>query len=216
MLVSVLLLIVVLVVSYFLFVSFYPSFGGDVSKERQDKYTSSTQFDNGKFVNTNRVNMDMSFMETLSLTRKFFFQKVENGRPEQDIKPIKLDSANIADYASPARFVWFGHSSFLVQMNHKNILIDPMFSDVPAPHTLLGSKRFSSELPIEVQQLPNIDLVLISHDHYDHLDYESISALKDKVDRFYTPLGVGVHLEEWGVAKEKIIELDWWQKSTLD
>ena len=216
MLAFILLLIVALVVFYYLFVGFYPSFGGDVSKDRQDRYASSVQFDKGKFVNTNRVNLDMSFGQMLSISRKVFFQKTENGRPEQDIKPLKIDSADIANYASPTRLVWFGHSSFLVQMNHKNILIDPMFSSVPAPHPLLGSNRFNSEMPIEVQQLPTIDVVLISHDHYDHLDYKSISALKDKVDRFYTPLGVGVHLEAWGVAKEKIRELDWWQDVSLD
>ena len=91
-----------------------------------------------------------------------------------------------------------------------------MFGDVPAPIDLLGGKRFSVELPIEVQKLPKIDAVILSHDHYDHLDYESILKLKDKVDTFYAPLGVGVHLEAWGISKEKIIELDWWQEITVD
>ena len=208
-------LIAALVVSYFLFVGFYPSFGGDISKERQAEYAKSAQFENGLFVNTKRVNMDLGYSQTMSLLRKFFFTEVVNGRPENDIAVQKIDSSHIANYASPTRFVWFGHSSFLLQINHKNILIDPMFSDVPAPHSLLGGKRFSSELPIEVQKLPKIDAVLISHDHYDHLDYQSISILKDKVDTFYTPLGVGVHLEAWGVLKEKIIELDWWQETTF-
>ncbi|WP_372755006.1 MBL fold metallo-hydrolase [Mariniflexile sp.] len=205
-----------LVVAYFLFVGFYPSFGGDLSKERQTEYASSEQFNNGKFENTKPVNMELSFFETLSLFRKFLFTKVENGRPKNDIAVNKIDSLSIANYASPTRFVWFGHSSFLIQMNHKNILLDPMFSPVPAPHNILGGKRFSAELPIEVQKLPKIDAVLISHDHYDHLDYESISILKDKVATFYTPLGVGVHLEAWGVSKENIIELDWWQETMFD
>lgn len=209
------LLVALLVAAYFLFNAYYPSFGGDVSKERQLQYATSTQFDSGKFVNTNRVNMDLGFYETMILLKKFFFEKVENGRPKNDIAVQKIDSSNIADYASPTRFVWFGHSSFLIQMNHKNILLDPMFGDVPAPHPLLGGKRFSSELPIAIQKLPKIDAVLISHDHYDHLDYGSISLLKDKVGTFYTPLGVGVHLEAWGVAKDRIVELDWWQTTTF-
>ena len=216
MLLTLLLLIVALVVFYYLFVGFYPSFGGDVSKDRQDSYRMSAQFNQGTFVNSNPVKLDMSFGQMLSISRKVFFQKTENGRPAQDIKPVKIDSTDLADYASPTRLFWFGHSSFLIQMNDKNILIDPMFSAVPAPHTLLGSKRFNSEMPIEVQQLPNLDVVLISHDHYDHLDYRTIKALKDKVNQFYTPLGVGVHLEAWGVAKEKIKELDWWQETSLD
>ena len=213
---SLIVLVIALIASYFLFVNFYPSFGGDISKERQSQYLASTQFDNGKFVNINPVNMDLSFSETISLARKFFFTKVENGRPKHDVLVSKIDSSAIANYASPTRFVWFGHSSFLVQINHKNILIDPMFSEVPAPHSLLGAKRFSSELPIEVKKLPKIDAVLISHDHYDHLDYESIALLKDKVNTFYTPLGVGAHLEAWGVSKNNIVEMDWWQEATFD
>ncbi|AOW22133.1 hypothetical protein LPB138_14860 [Urechidicola croceus] len=216
MVLSIIAIIVIFIISVILFINYYPSFGGDISKERQSLYTESIQFDNGIFVNTNRVNMDMSFLETLSLARKFLFEKVENGRPKQDILVPKIDSSNIANYASPTRFLWFGHSTFLVQMNHKNILIDPMFSDVPAPHSMLGSKRFSSKLPIEIQQLPKIDAVLISHDHYDHLDYKSILVLKDKVGKFYTPLGVGIHLEAWGVLRENIIELDWWQETSFD
>ncbi len=212
---AIILLITALVVIYFLFTAYYPSFGGEVSKELQLQYATSPQFDRGKFVNTHRVDLGMGFSETISLARKFFFEKVENGRPENDLAVRKIDAANIADYASPTRFVWFGHSAFLIQMNHKNILLDPMFGDVPAPLPILGGKRFYPELPIEIQSLPQIDAVLISHDHYDHLDYGSISMLKEKVETFYTPLGVGVHLEAWGISKDRIVELDWWQETTL-
>ena len=215
MLISIIIFIVVLVATYFLFVGFYPTFGGDVSKERQAEFTKSTQFIKGKFENTKPVNMSQSFSETLNMAKKFFFTKVENGRPKNNLSVKKIDSLNIVNYVDSTRFIWFGHSSFLLQINQKNILIDPMFSNVPAPHSMLGGKRFSTELPIEVQKLPKIDAVIISHDHYDHLDYESISILKEKVDTFYTPLGVGVHLEAWGVQKERIIELDWWQETTF-
>lgn len=215
MLITIITFIVFLVATYFLFVGFYPSFGGDVSKEQQKVYAKSPQFKDGIFINKTPVNMDMSFSETLTMFQKFFFTKVENGRPKNNIAVQKIDSTNIATYANPTRFVWFGHSTFLVQIQQKNILIDPMFSEVAAPHSLLGGKRFSTELPIEVKKLPSIDAVLISHDHYDHLDYESIKLLKDKVNTFYTPLGVGVHLEAWGVAKGKIVELDWWQETSF-
>jgi L-ascorbate metabolism protein UlaG (beta-lactamase superfamily) len=96
-------------------------------------------------------------------------------------------------------------------MDGSIMLIDPMFSDVPAPHPWLGSKRFSDELPIEIENLPKIDAVIISHDHYDHLDYASIVKLKDKVDAYFVPLGVGVHLEAWGISSAKIHEKDWWE-----
>ena len=108
MIILLILLITALVAAYLLFVTFYPSFGGDVTKERQLQYATSLQFENGKFVNTNRVNMDLGLSETLSLARKFFFTKVKNGRPKQDIQVSKIDSSAIANYNSPTRFVWFG------------------------------------------------------------------------------------------------------------
>ncbi|MEM9648421.1 MAG: MBL fold metallo-hydrolase [Bacteroidota bacterium] len=216
MLITIGIIIGLLIVAYFAFVNLYPSFGGDVSKERQSRYTNSSQFEDGKFKNDKDVPKDPSFSEIVSMTRKFFFTKVENGRPNEEPPKHKVDSLSIASYHGGTRLMWFGHSAFLLQTNGKNILIDPMLGSVPAPHPLLGAKRFDEELPIAIEKLPKIDAVLISHDHYDHLDYESIKKLKDKVAQFYVPLGVGVHLEAWGVAQDKIMELDWWQDATLD
>lgn len=212
MLVIILSLIGFLVIAYLLFVNFYPSFGGDVSKEQQKEYAKSLNYNGKKFVNKNDVPKDLSFGETVNLAYKFFTTKVPSGRPDNDIKVEKLDSVNVADFKNDTRLVWYGHSAFLVQIEGKNILIDPMFGAVAAPHPLLGGNRFNKEMPLEIEKLPNIDAVLISHDHYDHLDYESITKLKDKVDMFYTPLGVGVHLKEWGVESDRIVELDWWQE----
>ena len=101
-------------------------------------------------------------------------------------------------------------------MENLNIFIDPMLGDVPAPHPLLGSKRFQKELPISIDSLPKIDVVLISHDHYDHLDYGSIVKLKDQVTKFYVPLGIKAHLTSWGVSEEKITEFDWWESITYN
>ena len=198
------------------FVNFYPSFGGEVSEEREVKYQTSRQFRDGVFVNTRDVPKDPSFSEILTLSKKFFFTKVENARPGYDLMVKKLDSLELAGYQSNTRLIWFGHSAFLLQIEGYNILIDPMFGKVPAPHPWLGDKRFSKQLPIEIEQLPRIDAVLISHDHYDHLDYRSIKRLKDKVGKFYVPLGVGVHLEQWGVPKASILELDWWEEVSFN
>ena len=205
------IIIVALFISYFAFVNWYPSFGGEVSKTLQEQYIASENYKNGKFVNKKDVPKEPSFGETLKIARKFFFTKVPNGVPNQNLEVKKIDSVNIADYQDKTRLIWFGHSAFLLQMEGMNILIDPMFGKVPAPHPWLGGKRFSKELPIEIEKLPEIDVVLISHDHYDHLDYETIKKIKNKVGMFYTPLGVGVHLEAWGVDKTRIKELDWWQ-----
>ncbi len=212
MLLTILAFIGIVIIAYLLFVNFYPSFGGDVSEERKTKYQSSKQFKDGVFKNTKDVPNDPSFSETLKIARKFFFEKVENGRPKNEIAIEEIDSLELANYDGPTRLIWFGHSAFLLQMNNRNILLDPMLGKVPAPHPLLGGSRFNDSLPIEIEKLPPIDAVLISHDHYDHLDYESIKTLKNKVELFYVPLGVGVHLEAWGVKKESIVELDWWQE----
>ncbi|RNC91771.1 MAG: hypothetical protein ED555_01220 [Allomuricauda sp.] len=215
MLLSILSIIALFIILYFLFVSFYPAFGGDVSNERNAVYESSDQFDNGKFINSKKeIPEAASFSKMLSIGRKFFFEKVENGRPESDIKIQKIDSTDIAHNQHEAQLMWFGHSAFLLQLDDINILIDPMLGDVPAPHPLLGAKRFNSELPIPIEKLPQIDALVISHDHYDHLDYESIKKLKHKVEHYFVPLGVGVHLEAWGVASSIITEMDWWEETT--
>ena len=216
MMITILVIIGLLIVAYFLFTSFYPSFGGDVSKERKITYQKSQQYKDGKFNNTLPVPKDLSFSETLSLAYKFFTTKVPNGRPNKDIKAHKIDSASVANYNKDTRLIWYGHSSFLLQIDKKNILLDPMLGKVAAPHPLLGGNRFNKDFPLPLEKLTHIDAVLFSHDHYDHLDYETILKIKDKTKHFYVPLGVGAHLEAWGVPTNKITELDWWQDITLE
>ena len=216
MMITILIIIGLLIVAYFLFTSFYPSFGGDVSKERKITYQKSQQYKDGKFNNTLPVPKDLSFSETLSLAYKFFSTKVPNGRPNKDIKAHKIDSASVANYNKDTRLIWYGHSSFLLQIDKKNILLDPMLGKVAAPHPLLGGNRFNKDFPLPLEKLTHIDAVLFSHDHYDHLDYETILKIKDKTKHFYVPLGVGAHLEAWGVPTNKITELDWWQDITLE
>ncbi|MEX0290280.1 MAG: MBL fold metallo-hydrolase [Flavobacteriaceae bacterium] len=213
--IAIILLVLAFVLGSAMFINYYPSFGGDVTKDLQAKYTNSKNFRDGAFVNQKNVPEDLGFWETLKLARKFFFTKVPNGVPRQHIEVQSVDSAQVADYRGETRLIWFGHSAFLLQIEGKNILIDPMFSEVPAPHPMLGGKRFSKALPLAVEQLPAIDAVILSHDHYDHLDYESILKLKDRVKHYYTPLAVGVHLKAWGIKEDQITELDWWQNTRL-
>lgn len=212
MLIALIAIIGILVIAVILFINFYPTFGGDVSEELKLVYAQSENYRGGKFVNKKNVPEDPSFEKMLKISRKFFFESVENGRPSEALAIRKIDSLSVANFTDSTRLIWFGHSAFLLQMNGKHILIDPMLGDVPAPHPWLGENRFSG-LPIEIEQLPTIDAVLISHDHYDHLDYESIKKLSGKVSHYYVPLGVGVHLEAWGVSRDLITELDWWQET---
>lgn len=211
--ISIFVIIGLLVVAYIAFNEFYPSLGGDVSKEQKKNYQSSPQFKDGKFHNINPVPKALSFSENVKLVYTFFTTKVTNGRPNKDVKVEKLSANEVANYKGKARLVWFGHSAFLLQMEGKNLLIDPMFGKVAAPHPLLGGTRFNNELPLSIEDLPKIDAVIFSHDHYDHLDYESVMKIKEKTHHFFVPLGVGTHLKSWGISEAKITEMDWWQKT---
>ena len=211
----VLSLITLLIIIGVLFINLSPQFGGVASKQQQELFSKSKHYKDGKFLNNGGVKMEMSFKDSFK-AMWILFKSNSKAEPNKNIAVQKIDSITIANYNSKTRFIWFGHSTFLLQIKGKNLLIDPMFGNVPAPNPLLGNKRFSNKLPIEIEKLPSIDAVLITHDHYDHLDYESIQKLKDKVNMFYTPLGIGIHLLKWGVEKERIIELDWWQEIKFD
>ena len=211
----VLSLITLLIIIGVLFINLSPQFGGLASKQQQELFSKSKHYKDGKFLNNGGIKMEMSLKDSFK-AMWILFKSNSKAEPNKNIAVQKVDSISIANYNSKTRFIWFGHSTFLLQIKGKNLLIDPMFGDVPAPNPLLGNKRFSNELPIEIEKLPSIDAVLITHDHYDHLDYESIQKLKDKVKLFFTPLGIGIHLLKWGVEKERIIELDWWEEIKFD
>jgi L-ascorbate metabolism protein UlaG (beta-lactamase superfamily) len=208
-------IILLLVIVGALFVNLSPEFGGKHSKKDIERYSVSTNYKEGNFENIKAPNMDMSFSQTIG-TMVDFIKGTPNAKPDFELPVEKVDSLTWEQNDSTNRLFWFGHSSFLLKLDGKNILIDPMLGDVPAPHPWLGGKRYSKELPIEIQKLPQIDIVLISHDHYDHLDYGSIQLLNEKVSQFMVPLGVGAHLREWGIDSLKIQELDWWQESTFE
>jgi len=107
-----------------------------------------------------------------------------------------------------------GHSSVLIQLDGEYVLTDPVFSERASPVQWVGPKRFHP-LPMSVQDLPALKAVIISHDHYDHLDKASVRILDKKVEHFIVPTGVGSHLQNWGVKKDKITELAWWQSFSI-
>ena len=207
---GVLVFLLVIIIAFFINIS--PEFGGSPTKEQKALYVQSKNYKDGVFINIDEVEMNMGFTKMVKGIRGYFGPQ-PNTTPKKDIPIEAIDSVAIANYDGPTRLVWFGHSAFLLQIEGKNILIDPMFGNVPAPHPLLGGKRFSKTLPIEIEKLPQIDAVIFSHDHYDHLDYGSVQLLKGKVDMFYTPLGLGAHLLKWGVSQERIVEMDWWNET---
>lgn len=210
---SIATIIGLIVIIVTLFLNFSPQFGKGTTKDQRKEYSQLGNFQNGKFTNEHPSPMDVNYWKIF----KELTKKAPNRNPIKNILVEKVYSINIENNNNDiTQLTWFGHSTFLLEMNGKKILIDPMFGEVPAPHSFLGPKRYSKELPIEIEKLPFIDAVILSHDHYDHLDYESIKKLNGKVGQYFTPLGLGNHLIEWGVTEEKINELNWWENIEFD
>ena len=191
-----------------------PQFGGKHTEEDIARFEASGHYEDGIFVNLIPTSLDMSLGEMWDVTLQMFSRN-GNKKPESRIAPKHISSNKIVP-VKEAQVMWFGHSSLLVMIEGKNILIDPMLGDVPAPHPTLGNRRFQNELPIEIDSLPRIDAILISHDHYDHLDYGSIQKLKGKCETYYVPLGVGAHLVSWGIPESQITEFNWWDELDHD
>lgn len=204
-------IVALLVVGYIIFANVSPQFGGKPTEDQLMAYQNSPNFQEGKFKNAIPTSMDMDTKGMLEVTYKFL-KGVAGTEPKAPLPQQQVDSTYIVSNTQSHRLTWFGHSTFLLEIGSKKILIDPMFGKTPAPIPMLGPQRFNKKLPLEVASFPIIDAVLFTHDHYDHLDYGSVMALKDRVEKFYVPLGLGAHLHSWGVAKGKIVELDWWEE----
>lgn len=203
-------LIGLIIIVSVLFLNFNPQFGKSPSREQKNEYQKYSNFKKGHFVNESPSPMDIEYGKVL----REFMKKAPERSPAKNILTRKIDPASIANLGSETtRLTWFGHSTFLLELDGKKILIDPMFGNSPSPLPWLGTKRYSEELPIKIDQLPFIDAVIISHDHYDHLDYGSIQKLKDKVGQYFVPIAVGNHLAKWGISKDKIRELYWWEET---
>src|SRR5690606_8479227 len=209
-------IIILIVIAAAVFTNTSPQFGGKQTAEQKMAYAETGHYEQGKFVNQIPSPMDIGIKDMPSLIYKQF-KKDPDRQPSVKFDVQKIDSLEIEQKPnSLTRLTWFGHSTFLLEIAGKIILIDPMFGDVPAPHPWLGKSRYSKGLPIEIEKLPQIDAIIMSHDHYDHLDYGSIMKLKAKTKEFYMPLGVGAHFRRWGVAAKHIHELDWWDEIQLD
>jgi len=190
------------------FINVSPQFGAISKNGSLDRIRNSPNFLNGAFKNIEKTVQNTGFKWS---TIPQFFTNGNNKVPSSELPLIKLASSHFKNQPQQPRITWFGHSATFVELEGLNIFIDPMLGDVPSPSPILGSKRFQKELPISIDSLPKIDVILISHDHYDHLDYGSILKLKNKVTQFYVPLGIKAHLTSWGIDETKIKEFDWWE-----
>ena len=138
-----------------------------------------------------------------------FFAKGDQATPAEPIETITPDAKVLAQAPeSGLRVTWLGHSTTLIEVDGKRVLTDPIWGDKPMPVTWLGPSRWYPP-PLAFEDLPALDAVVISHDHYDHLDEPTITVMRDMKIRFIVPLGVGAHLEYWGVPAEQIDEVEW-------
>lgn len=182
-----------------------PQFGQKPEGEDLERISQSANFKDNEFINLIETSQG-EFGEVLGTLPDFF--TLENGTPEAQL-PVKYGLNQSPTEDSMTFVTWYGHSSVLMEMEGKRILIDPVLSKYASPMSF-GASRFPNEQEIPIDKLTDIDIVIISHDHYDHLDYETIIELDDQVKHYYTALGVGSHLKSWGIAVERITELDWW------
>jgi L-ascorbate metabolism protein UlaG (beta-lactamase superfamily) len=174
------------------------------------KFKKSRHYKNGTFENLTPAPV-MQGTSTGKLLYEFF--KARNfTTPKQKLPSIKTDLHILND--DQPTLVWFGHSSYLIKYRGTNILVDPVFSGHASPFSFMV-RSFDGANTYQASDMPKIDMLIITHDHYDHLDYKSILALKEKIKHIYTPLGVGDHLEHWGIDKEKITEFDWWETKSI-
>ncbi|MGV8879382.1 MAG: MBL fold metallo-hydrolase [Sphingobacteriaceae bacterium] len=138
-----------------------------------------------------------------------------NRTPAKPLGPFKADAALLNHLPSDTlRITWLGHSTLIIEIDGKRFLTDPVWAERVSPFTLLGPKRFFSP-PLALNDLPPLDGIILSHDHYDHLDKTAVKWLAKKSIPFYVTLGVEKHLIEWGISSSQITTFDWWQEKDL-
>lgn len=183
---------------------------GNAALSKQTVLSSSNG--RGKFRNDKALRQP-GFLKTLEIAWNFFFHKPVDTVPVGSIPVFELSRAQLE--AAPDNTLYrLGHSTLLLKMQGAFWLTDPVFSERASPVQWAGPKRFH-DAPISIAELPPIKGVILSHDHYDHLDQAAILALAEKVEHFVTPTGVGDHLIAWGIPAEKVHQRDWWQAVSI-
>lgn len=185
------------------------SFGHLPTGKRLSRIQASPNYRDGAFQNVYDTPMLAGDASYSKMMRKFFFERRPGQEPQQALPTVVEDLKNM-DREEPS-ITWFGHSSYLLTLNGRIILVDPVFSTWASPFQFMGSRHFPFQRAYALDDLPDPDLVILTHDHYDHLDYAAIQSLAPRGPLFLTSLGVGAHLEYWGVDPGRILELDWWE-----
>ncbi len=203
------LLIVILILAavVFLYIKLNPVFGGSPDKEDKKDYGARAEnYIDGKFTYPAEYQVD-GISEDIRISEK-------GTNPVGEL-PHKTPEFKENPSVDKVYVTWLGHSTLFIQMHGMNILVDPVFADRASPVTFAGPERFSEPF-IKPEELPKLDIILLSHDHYDHLDMETIEFLNIKTDCFIVPLGVENHLVRWGVSSDKIRNMAWWEETDVN
>jgi len=207
-LITLLSLIGIIVVMASLYLNFSPQVGGESSQHDSKNFKGKT-FQN--LVSTPLYGENQSFFKVIY---EFIFKKSKKATPNSALPTLKIDKEALKNVQQDQVSVtWLGHSTNLIVSNDTVIITDPILHNKRIPPMEMGPKPFPYEHYYRLENLPKIDVVLISHDHYDHLDMQTVKQLKDSI--FYVPLGVKAHLLRWGVQENNIVELDWYQDHTF-
>lgn len=193
---------------------FYLQFGGKVTNELLHQYERSENWQNGSFKNLEFTEMDMPFRKVPGVIYKQLTKKGQ--KPDGNLPILPFDKESFVAPADKSKMIWYGHSVVLMSISGKTILIDPMLGSDTTPMVPFDNERFSNNTLSLIDSFPNIDVILLTHDHYDHLDYVSIQRLKNKTNKYFVALGLKRHLIRWGIADHRITEFDWWEDAMLD
>ncbi|WP_459203659.1 MBL fold metallo-hydrolase [Ralstonia pseudosolanacearum] len=191
--------------------SLIPSFGALPAGERLERIERSPHYKDGEFKYL--VKTDVWTGGQVDYLKQTLFGESKKTSPDTPVPVVWTDIANLDINRDVA--VWLGHSTVFLQVGGKRILIDPNFSSHASPVSGIA-KAFEGPYPYSAERMPALDYVVISHDHWDHLDYPTLTALRSKVKAIVTPLGIGAHLERWGYTKDVIHEGDWYDKVVLE
>ena len=199
----------VLIISTALFMT-HPQFGKRPSGKRLELIQQSPNYKDGKFQNLHETPQVTQSL-WIALT-DYLFRKSKDVKPKDAIPSKNIDWKNLPQNKN--LLIWLGHSSYFLRVDGKNILMDPVLSGSASPIPG-GGKSFKGSDVVTAGELPKIDYLFISHDHYDHMDYKTLKKIQRKVGKIIVGLGVGAHLEHWGYQENQIIEKDWWDSVDL-
>ena len=175
------------------------------------RISESRQYDQGTFRNANP--WDAKVGDMLATLGEY----ISSETPRKPQLPLPMKRADIKAWREipddSLGSIWLGHSTVLLRLNGYHLLLDPVLEPSVS---IVGPKRYNGSVPLDPADLPGLDVVIISHNHYDHMNKASLLAVAGRTRRFVCPLGLGAHLKRWGIQAEKIVELDWWQSFALD